>query len=155
MATTKKASTKAPAKAKAAASKTEKKETKVVKEPVKAPTTPVKTPAKKAKETAKPVTKEVKAAGATQTQALPEDKQKIIEKFAQKNGDTGSPEVQVALLTHKIDRLIEHLDQNKKDNHSRRGLLKVVAKRRRILNYLVKIDKDRYQHLIGELGLKK
>ncbi len=86
---------------------------------------------------------------------LPEDKQKIIEKFSQHKGDTGSPEVQVALLTQKIERLSEHLDQNKKDNHSRRGLLKVIAKRRRILNYLQKIDEKRYKKLIKELGLKK
>jgi len=86
---------------------------------------------------------------------MPEDKQKIIEKFAQKKGDTGSPEVQVALLSFKIDKLVEHLDENKKDNHSRRGLLKVVAKRRRILNYLQKLDEKRYKKLIKELGLKK
>lgn len=86
---------------------------------------------------------------------LPNDKQKIIEKFSQHKGDTGSPEVQVALLTQKIDRLSEHLDQNKKDNHSRRGLLKVIAKRRRILNYLQKLDEKRYKKLVSELGLKK
>ena len=86
---------------------------------------------------------------------LPEDKSKIIELFAQKSGDTGSPEVQVALLTQKIDRLTEHLDINKKDNHSRRGLLKVIAKRRRILNYLLKLDEKRYKVLIGKIGLKK
>ncbi len=86
---------------------------------------------------------------------LPEDKQKIIEKFAQRKGDTGSPEVQVALLTQKIDRLAEHLDINRKDNHSRRGLLKVIAKRRRILNYLQKLDEKRYKKLIKELSLKK
>lgn len=86
---------------------------------------------------------------------LPDDKSKIIEKFAQKKGDTGSPEVQVALLTYKIQKLVAHLDENKKDNHSRRGLLKVVAKRRRILNYLQKLDEKRYKKLIKELGLKK
>lgn len=86
---------------------------------------------------------------------LPEDKQKIIEEFAQKEGDTGSPEVQVALLTHKIIKLTEHLGINKKDNHSRRGLLKVIAKRRRILNYLQKLDEKRYKKLIAKLGLKK
>jgi small subunit ribosomal protein S15 len=86
---------------------------------------------------------------------LPDDKLKIIEKFAQKKGDTGSPEVQVALLTYKIQKLVSHLDENKKDNHSRRGLLKVVAKRRRILNYLQKLDEKRYKKLIKELGLKK
>ena len=87
--------------------------------------------------------------------ALPDDKQKIIEDFAQKKGDTGSPEVQVALLTHKIVKLSEHLGINKKDNHSRRGLLKVIAKRRRILNYLQKLDEKRYKKLIAKLGLKK
>lgn len=86
---------------------------------------------------------------------LPEEKQKIIEMFAQKDGDTGSPEVQVALLTYKIQRLTNHLEGNKKDNHSRRGLLKVIAKRRRILNYLQKLDEARYKVVIGKLGLKK
>jgi len=86
---------------------------------------------------------------------LPEDKQKIIEKFAQHKGDTGSPEVQVALLSYKIDKLTQHLEENKKDNHSRRGLLKTIAKRRRLLNYLQKLDNKRYQKLIKELGLKK
>ena len=61
--------------------------------------------------------------------SIEDDKQKIIEKFGQKKGDTGSPEVQVALLSHKINKLTEHLEINKKDNHSRRGLLKVIAKR--------------------------
>lgn len=84
-----------------------------------------------------------------------DDKQGIIDKFAQKQGDTGSPEVQVALLSLKIQKLIQHLDENKKDNHSRRGLLKVIAKRRRILNYLQKLDAKRYKKLIEQLGLKK
>lgn len=84
-----------------------------------------------------------------------DEKQKIIDKFGQKKGDTGSPEVQAALLSHKIDKLTEHLDINKKDNHSRRGLLKVIAKRRRILNYLEKLDEKRYKKLIKEIGLKK
>lgn len=86
---------------------------------------------------------------------LPDDKKEIIEKFAQKNGDTGSPEVQVALLTQKINRLTSHLGENKKDNHSRRGLLKVIAKRRRILNYLRKLDEARYKTLIEKLEMKK
>lgn len=86
---------------------------------------------------------------------LPEDKQKIIEQFAQKKGDTGSPEVQVALLSQKITGLSKHLDINKKDNHSRRGLLKVIAKRRRILNYLAKLDEKRYKALIKKLNLKR
>jgi len=84
-----------------------------------------------------------------------EDKNKIIEKYAQRKGDTGSPEVQIALLSHKIVKLTEHLDINKKDNHSRRGLLKVIAKRRRILNYLQGLDDKRYKKLIKEIGLKK
>ena len=84
-----------------------------------------------------------------------DDKQKVIEEFAQKSGDTGSPEVQVALLTQKIVRLTTHLDENKKDNHSRRGLLKVISKRRRILNYLQKLDVKRYKKLLEKLGLKK
>lgn len=83
------------------------------------------------------------------------DKQKVIESFAQKKGDTGSPEVQVALLSFKIEKLSQHLNENQKDNHSRRGLLKVVAKRRRIINYLLKLDKTRYKTLIEQLGLKK
>lgn len=86
---------------------------------------------------------------------LPDDKQEIIKMFAQKKGDTGSPEVQVALLTYKINHLVSHLEENKKDNHSRRGLLKIIAKRRRILKYLQNLDRSRYQKLIAQLGLKK
>lgn len=86
---------------------------------------------------------------------LPDDKQKVIEMFAQSKGDTGSPEVQVALLSYKIQKLIKHLEENKKDNHSRRGLLKIIAKRRRILNYLQKLDEKRYKKLIEKLDLKK
>ncbi len=86
---------------------------------------------------------------------LPDDKKKVIDEFAQRKGDTGSPEVQVALLSYKIDRLSGHLEENKKDNHSRRGLLKIVAKRRRILTYLQKLDEKRYKGLIERLGLKK
>lgn len=86
---------------------------------------------------------------------LPDDKKKIIEMFAQKKGDTGSPEVQIALLSYKIQKLTEHLDKNKKDNYSRRGLLKVIAKRRRILNYLQALDEKRYKKIIKELDFKK
>jgi small subunit ribosomal protein S15 len=86
---------------------------------------------------------------------LPDDKKEIIESFAQHEGDTGSPEVQVALLSHKIQRLTSHLEENKKDNHSRRGLLKVIAKRRRIINYLQKLDEARYKELIKKLELKR
>jgi small subunit ribosomal protein S15 len=107
----------------------------------------------------KPVKKEVKVKVKKVVEApkstLEDDKQKIIDKFGQKKGDTGSPEVQVALLSLKIDKLAEHLEINKKDNHSRRGLLKVIAKRRRILNYLEKLDEKRYKKLIKEIGLKK
>ena len=91
----------------------------------------------------------------TQKVNLPDNKQQIIKMFAQKKSDTGSPEVQVALLTYKINRLVAHLEENKKDNHSRRGLLKIIAKRRRILRYLQNLDPARYSKLIAKLGLKK
>ena len=113
---------------------------------------------KEKKETKKKVVvkkAEVKKVEVEKTVDLGEEKNKIIEKFAQRKGDTGSPEVQIALLSHKITKLTEHLDVNKKDNHSRRGLLKVIAKRRRILNYLQGLDDKRYKKLIKEIGLKK
>lgn len=84
----------------------------------------------------------------------PSDKKKIIEKFAQSKGDTGSPEVQVALLTAQIDRLAKHLKEHKGDMHSRRGLLSMVAKRRRLLSYLARKEEKRYKELIKKLGLK-
>ncbi len=84
-----------------------------------------------------------------------EEKQKIIKKFAREKGDTGSPEVQIALLTHQIDRLAEHLKTHKKDVHSRRGLLSMVSKRRRLLNYLKKRDEGRYTKLVKELKIGK
>jgi len=112
------------------------------------------TTAKVAKTEKKPTAKEVKDQKIADA-ALPDSKQGIIDLFAQKTGDTGSPEVQVALLTFKILRLTNHLEGNKKDNHSRRGLLKVIAKRRRILNYLTKLDGARYKELIKKLNLKK
>lgn len=84
-----------------------------------------------------------------------DQKQTIIEKFRQDEHDTGSPEVQVALLTASIQELTEHLKQHKKDNHSRFGLLKQVAKRRRLLNFLLQVDEVRYKKLIKELGLTK
>jgi len=83
----------------------------------------------------------------------PEEKKKIIEKYAQAKGDTGSPEVQIALLTEKITRLAEHLKKNKKDVHSRRGLLSAVSKRRRLLNYLLKKDESRYKRVVQDLEL--
>lgn len=83
------------------------------------------------------------------------DKQKIIKKFAVKKGDTGSPEIQTALLTNQIKNLTKHLKDHKKDNHSRRGLLTMVSKRRRLLNYLTQKSDERYRQLIKKLGLKK
>lgn len=82
-------------------------------------------------------------------------KQDIIKKYAVGKGDTGSPEVQVALLTEKITKLTEHLKEHKKDVHSRRGLLSMVSKRRRLLFYLQKKDLKRYQDIIKKLGLSK
>ncbi len=82
-------------------------------------------------------------------------KQEIIKKFATVKGDTGSPEVQVALLTEKITKLTEHLKEHKKDNHSRRGLISMVSKRRRLLSYLQKKDAKRYQVVAKKLGLTK
>ena len=83
------------------------------------------------------------------------DKKKIIEEFATKTGDTGSPEVQIALLSHKIDNLVDHLKTNPKDNHSRRGLLGVISKRRRLLTYLSKKAGDRYKEITKKLKLAK
>lgn len=82
-------------------------------------------------------------------------KKKIMEDFATKKGDTGSPEVQVALITERVKELADHLKDHKKDNHSRRGLLKIMSKRRRLLNYLMKKDETRYKTLIKKVGLKK
>ncbi len=84
-----------------------------------------------------------------------EKKQELIKEYAIKDGDTGSPEVQVAILTHRIVHLTEHFKSHKKDNHSRRGLLMLVNKRRKLLDYLKKKDEGRYQALIGSLGLRK
>lgn len=83
------------------------------------------------------------------------DKKKIIEEFATKTGDTGSPEVQIALLSHKIDKLVGHLKLNPKDNHSRRGLLGIISKRRRLLTYLSKKAQDRYKDITKKLKLSK
>jgi small subunit ribosomal protein S15 len=83
------------------------------------------------------------------------EKKKIIEKYAMVKGDTGSPEVQIALLSGKVDRLVEHLKTNKKDVHSRRGLLSMVSKRRRLLSYLLKKDEERYRRIVKDLGLSK
>ena len=82
-------------------------------------------------------------------------KQEIIAKYAIHEGDTGSPEVQIALLTERINHLTEHLKTHKKDHHSRRGLLKMVGKRRGLLNYLMKKDITRYRELIAKLDIRK
>ena len=82
-------------------------------------------------------------------------KLEIIEKYKRHDGDTGSPEVQVALLTERINHLNEHLSTHKKDFHSRRGLLKMVGQRRNMLNYLKMKDIERYRALIAELNLRK
>jgi small subunit ribosomal protein S15 len=84
-----------------------------------------------------------------------EEKTAIIEEYALVTGDTGSPEVQVALLTHRITDLTEHLKVHKNDEHSRRGLLKLVGERRRHLAYLQKVNPQRYRSLIQRLGLRK
>lgn len=86
---------------------------------------------------------------------LPDDKQQIIERFARDEGDTGSPEVQIALLTQRISHLTGHLQEHRGDHHSRRGLLMLVGKRRRLLNYLRDKDIDRYRSLIAELELRR
>ena len=84
-----------------------------------------------------------------------EAKAEIIEKYKRDEKDTGSPEVQIALLTKRINELTEHLKVHKKDNHSRRGLLKMVGKRRNLLNYLAKKDINRYREIVEKLGLRK
>ncbi len=84
-----------------------------------------------------------------------EAKEKIVKEVGRNEKDTGSPEVQVALFTQKIKDLTEHLKTHKKDEHSRRGLLKMVGKRRRLLDYLAKRNKESYEALIKKLGLRK
>lgn len=84
-----------------------------------------------------------------------DEKKKIIGKFAQAKGDTGSPEVQIALLTAKVEKLTGHLKDHKKDIHSRRGLLAMVSKRRRLLKYLMKKDEERYKVVLKNLKLSK
>jgi small subunit ribosomal protein S15 len=82
-------------------------------------------------------------------------KQELIKEYATKSGDTGSPEVQVAILSERISNLTEHFKSHVKDNHSRRGLLKLVSQRRRLLDYLKTKDNERYQALITRLGLRR
>lgn len=82
-------------------------------------------------------------------------KAELIKKFARTEGDTGSPEVQVAILTERITNLTDHFKTNKKDNHSRRGLLTMVATRRKLLDYVKRKEEGRYQSLIKELGIRR
>ncbi len=84
-----------------------------------------------------------------------ETKQEIISKYKRDEKDTGSPEVQIALLTERITELTEHLKKNPNDNHSRRGLLKMVGNRKNLLNYLVNKDIARYRDIVAKLGLRK
>lgn len=84
-----------------------------------------------------------------------DQKKEVIEDFKRHEGDTGSPEVQIAILTKRIVYLTEHVKVHKKDHHSRRGLLMLVGRRRRLLNYLKKKDIARYRAILGELGLKR
>jgi len=84
-----------------------------------------------------------------------ERKQALITEYAAKQGDTGSPEVQVAILTERINNLTEHFRSHKKDNHSRRGLLKMVSQRRRLLDYVRHKDEERYRTLITRLGIRR
>ncbi|MBT5575519.1 MAG: 30S ribosomal protein S15 [Microbacteriaceae bacterium] len=85
----------------------------------------------------------------------PDTKQSIIETYATHKGDTGSPEVQIALMSHRINELTEHLKEHKHDHHSRRGLLLMVGRRRRLLGYLQRVDIARYRALIEKLGLRR
>ena len=86
---------------------------------------------------------------------LKEEKTAIMQEYATHEGDTGSPEVQIAVLTRRINDLTEHLKEHKKDHHSRRGLLKMVGHRRNLLNYLMKKDIGRYRAIIEKLGIRK
>ena len=84
-----------------------------------------------------------------------DQKREVVQQFGKSDADTGSPEVQIALLTRRINHLTEHLREHKHDHHSRRGLLMLVGQRRRLLNYLQRKDLDRYRGLIQELGLRR
>jgi len=115
---------------------------------------PVKNTAAKSKEKIVKAKKEAKKI-ASEAQVPHEVKKQIIEQYQVKEGDTGSPEVQVALLSSRIEKLVLHLKANPSDNHSRRGLLGIVSKRRRLLKYLEEKNKDRYQTIIEKLSLSK
>ena len=95
------------------------------------------------------------AEGAIQMALSPEVKKEIITKYGSSATDTGSPEAQVALISKRIDEITEHLQTNKNDHHNRRGLLLMVGKRRRILQYLAKTDIDRYRAVIEKLGIRR
>lgn len=84
-----------------------------------------------------------------------ETKQSVINTYKRHDSDTGSPEVQIAILTERINALTEHLKNNKNDHHSRRGLLQMVGKRKNLLNYLIKVDIERYRAIIAQLGIRK
>ena len=86
---------------------------------------------------------------------LKDEKQKVMQEYAVHEGDTGSPEVQIAILTERINHLTEHLKANKNDNHSRRGLLQLVGQRRRLLNYLKDTNLESYRALIAKLQIRK
>lgn len=103
----------------------------------------------------KKATKVAKEKLSVETAAPSEEKQEVISQYQVKQGDTGSPEVQIALLTKRIEKLVGHLKGNPADNHSRRGLLGIVSKRRRLLNYLEKKDAIRYKGIAQKLGLGK
>lgn len=129
----------------------------------KAKTTAKKAPAKKAVKVVKEAKATAKAPKAVKAPKKVEEvvpapsfeKKEVIEQYQVKEGDTGSPEVQVALLTKRIEKLVGHLKANPSDNHSRRGLLGIVSKRRRLLNYLEKKDPKRYKAIAAKLGLGK
>jgi small subunit ribosomal protein S15 len=131
--------------------------TKKAEKPKKAVKAKTETPKKELKEkSATRTTKKVVKADEAQVVPQPsEEKQEIISQFQVKEGDTGSPEVQIALLTKRIEKLVSHLKSNPSDNHSRRGLLGIVSKRRRLINYLEKKDPKRYKGIIDKLDLGK
>lgn len=134
--------------------------TKTTKKTVKKTEKVAEKPVKATKAAPKKADKPVKAAKAAKTKVVADDaaipspeKQEIIAQFAVNNGDTGSPEVQIALLTRRIEKLVSHLRGNPHDNHSRRGLLGIVSKRRRLLNYLEKKANKRFLEIKEKLGL--
>jgi len=114
-----------------------------------------KAPAKEKSVKAVKAKKTAKKTAVAEVPAPSEEKKEVITQYQVKEGDTGSPEVQVALLTKRIEKLVLHLKSNPADNHSRRGLLGIVSKRRRLLNYLAKKDTKRYKAIAQKLGLGK